>query len=79
MTEFADKILKQAEGKFQSVVVVGIKSDNELDILTTHSQYPVLHWLLNKALFTINIHEMNNKNSTNEPVTEKAKEVIDNV
>lgn len=74
MTEIVDKILKQAEGKFQSVVVVGIKPDNELDILTTHAQYPVLHWLLNKALFTISIHEMNN---TKKPIEEKAKEITD--
>lgn len=75
MTELSDKILGEAQGKFQNVVVIGITQDSTIDISTTNPQYPVLHWLLNKALFNISIHEMNNQPNKSTVVDVEAEKV----
>lgn len=59
----ADKILEEAKGKFTIALVVGVNAEGNLDITSTNNNYPILQWLLSKAVFELHIHEKNSQNS----------------
>jgi len=74
-TKAADKILKDNVGKFTDIVVIGYNEDGVISITSTEMSYPYVHWMLNKSIFEMNVHE---KNSLIEKNAEKVAEQVVN-
>lgn len=56
----ADKVINDAFGKYDSVMVIGIdKATKLLNIQSSFPSFPAMHYMLNKALFEMNVFEMN--------------------
>lgn len=66
----ADKKLQECMGKFNNVIVLGITKAGEFDIDTTDPHFPTLHYLLNKAIFELNLYEKNTSNNVKQKVVE---------
>lgn len=69
----ADKKLQECMGKFNNVIVLGITKAGEFDIDTTDPHFPTLHYLLNKAIFELNLYEKNT--ATNQQKVVEGKQV----
>jgi len=55
-----DQVLKNAEGKFSNVLVIGILKDNKtLDISTNQPSYMFVNYMLNRTNFQVNLMEHN--------------------
>ena len=62
MTEEVQMILKEvAEMKLDAIITVGIDSDGKVQLRSSANNVAVMHWLLNKGLFELNVFEMNQK------------------
>lgn len=66
-----DNVLEESKNTFQNVVVIGVLPNGTIDVRTTVAEYPFVHWMLNKAVFQLNIHE-------NNALTNAKKETNDN-
>ena len=72
-TTNADKILKGNIGKFNDIVVIGYGDDGVISITSTEMSYPYVHWMLNKSIFEMNVHEKN------ELIKQQAEKTIEGV
>ena len=52
-----NELLAEAKGKFKAMVLVGIEEDGTMEILSEPSNVAVNHWILNRALFELNLLE----------------------
>lgn len=66
----ADQKLQDCMGKFTNVIVLGVTKNGTLDIDTTDPQFATLHYLLNKAIFELNVYEKNQQNNQQQKVIE---------
>lgn len=69
----ADEVLEKSKGIFETVVIVGVRKDGEIDINTNNPQFPIIHYILNRSLFKLNIFE-DNKIKNDKKVVEEVKE-----
>lgn len=62
MTEEVQKVLKEvAETELNAVITVGIDDEGKVQLRSSANNVAVMHWLLNKGLFELNVFEMNQK------------------
>jgi len=52
-----DGLLAEAKGKFKAMVLVGIEEDGTMEILSEPANVAINHWILNRALFELNLLE----------------------
>jgi hypothetical protein len=52
-----DIILEEAKGKFKAGVIVGVKDDGEVAVMAYPDNLAIAHWLINRAVFELNLHE----------------------
>jgi len=64
-----DQILESSKGKFESLIVIGQTNDGKIWVDASEMNYPYIHWMLNKTIFEMNVHEK----------TDKVKEVAEAV
>jgi hypothetical protein len=57
MTITPNDVLENSKDKFTQVVVIGVDKNGELDINTNNPSFPLLHFLLNRAIFKLNVFE----------------------
>jgi|TARA_B110000908_G_scaffold166557_1_gene217887 hypothetical protein len=55
--ETADSILEKSKESFADVVVIGVKEDGTIIINASGHNTQFCHWMLNKALFELNLYE----------------------
>lgn len=53
----ADKLLEEAKGQFKAVMVTGFDEQGNLKVLASPDNAAVAHWILNRALFELNLYE----------------------
>lgn len=69
MTEQVKEVLKEAEeANLTAIVTVGIGEDGKVQLRSSANNVAVMHWLLNKGLFELNVFEMNQRQA--EPAAE---------
>lgn len=62
MTEEVKKVLQEVgETELDALITVGISSDGKVQLRSSANNVAVMHWLLNKGLFELNVFEMNQK------------------
>jgi len=55
-----DQLLKNAEGKFSNVLIIGILKDGKtLDISTNQPSFMFVNYMLNRTAFQVNLMEHN--------------------
>jgi hypothetical protein len=55
--EKVDSLLAEAKGKFKAMVLVGVSEKGTMEILSEPANVAVNHWILNRALFELNLLE----------------------
>ena len=58
VTEAIEQITAEAP---KAVIAIGIKDDGTTVIRTSETNVAVMHWMLNKAIFELNVFEANQK------------------
>lgn len=58
MSEAIDKILDEAkEAELEHVMLIGLGKDSSLTIQSSLNNVALMHWMLNKSIFDINVFE----------------------
>jgi len=52
-----DELLAEAKGKFKAMVLVGVEENGTMEIMSEPANVAVNHWILNRALFELNLLE----------------------
>lgn len=47
--------------KFQDVIIIGLNEENHLSVETTYDNIVMLHYIMNRALFELNVFEANRR------------------
>lgn len=55
----ADMVLDQSKGLYNFVVVLGVNKNGGLDVNTSNNNLQNMHWILERALFKLNVYETN--------------------
>lgn len=63
VTEALEQISAEAP---KAIIAIGIKDDGTTVIRTSETNVAVMHWLMNKAIFELNVFEANQKNTAEE-------------
>jgi hypothetical protein len=72
MNEAVKNIVDElADKDLEAIMVVGLDSNGSLNIQSSVNNVALMHWMLNKSIFDINVFENNQKR---EEKTEKAEE-----
>lgn len=72
MNEAVKNIVDElADKDLEAIMVVGLDSKGSLNIQSSVNNVALMHWMLNKSIFDINVFENNQKR---EEKTEKAEE-----
>jgi len=53
----ADELLESSKGKYANCLVIGFNPDDDLIMASSVSNIPYMHWVLNRALFELNLFE----------------------
>lgn len=62
MTEEVQNILKEVgEAELTALITIGVDQEGKIQLRSSANNVAVMHWLLNKGLFELNIYEMNQK------------------
>jgi hypothetical protein len=62
MSEAVQKILDDAkEADFEAATVIGLTKEGGMMVTTSVNNVAVLHWMLNKSIFDVNVFESNAK------------------
>lgn len=69
----ADKVLEDAKGEFDAVVVCGFDKEGMLKMFCHPDQTIVAHWILSKAQFELNLYE---KTRTGTPPDTEEEEAL---
>lgn len=59
---------------FEMVVVVGLDKAGNAAVTASNNALPMVHWLLNRGLFEMNLFEKNQRAASNEEVSPKEEE-----
>ena len=59
---------------FEMVVVVGLDKTGNAAVTASNNALPMVHWLLNRGLFEMNLFEKNQRAASNEEVSPKEEE-----
>lgn len=59
---------------FQMVVVVGLDKSGNAAVTASNNALPMVHWLLNRGLFEMNLFEKNQRAASNENDSPKEEE-----
>jgi hypothetical protein len=58
MNEDINKVLDSAkEADYTGVIVLGLKEDSGVNINTSFNNLAVMHWVLNRSIFDLNVFE----------------------
>lgn len=58
MNENNNKVLDNAkESDYTGVIVLGLNEDGVVNINTSFNNLAVMHWILNKSIFDLNVFE----------------------
>jgi len=72
MNEAVKNIVDElADKDLEAILVVGLDSNGSLNIQSSVNNVALMHWMLNKSIFDINVYENNTKR---EEKAEKAEE-----
>jgi len=72
MNEAVKNIVDElADKDLEAIMVVGLDSNGSLNIQSSVNNVALMHWMLNKSIFDINVFENNQKR---EEKAEKAEE-----
>ena len=67
MTEAVQKCIDSAKDKdFEAIMIVGLDKNGTLMIESSVNNVALMHWMLNKSIFDINVFESNNKGKKEE-------------
>ena len=67
MTEAVQKCIDSAKEKdFEAIMIVGLDKNGTLMIESSVNNVALMHWMLNKSIFDINVFESNNKGKKEE-------------
>lgn len=62
MTEEVQNVLKEvSETELNAIITIGIDAEGKVQLRSSANNVAVMHWLLNKGLFELNVFEMNQK------------------
>lgn len=62
MTEEVQKVLTEVgESDLEALITVGIDKEGKVQLRSSANNVAVMHWLMNKGLFELNVFEMNQK------------------
>lgn len=62
MTEEVQNIIKEVgEADLTTLITVGVDKEGKIQLRSSANNVAVMHWLLNKGLFELNVYEMNQK------------------
>lgn len=64
--EEANNVIDQAKDQFKAVVVAGFDEQGNLKVMASPDNAAVAHWILNRALFELNLFEKTLQASQNE-------------
>lgn len=70
MSKEFDEILKDAQGKLENGMLIGLEKDGSIFIKSSVTNVPFMHWMLNRSVFELGLYEK----QTTEPEDEKAPE-----
>jgi len=59
---------------FEMVVVVGLDKKGNAAVTASNNALPMVHWLLNRGLFEMNLFEKNQRAASNEESSPKKEE-----
>mgnify|MGYP003138087041 FL=1 len=59
---------------FEMVVVVGLDKKGNAAVTASNNALPMVHWLLNRGLFEMNLFEKNQRQPSTEKVSPKEEE-----
>jgi len=67
MTEAVQKCIDNAQDKdLEAIMIVGLDKNGGLMIESSVNNVALMHWMLNKSIFDINVFESNNKGKKEE-------------
>jgi|TARA_B110000908_G_scaffold63488_1_gene77195 hypothetical protein len=62
MTEEVQSVLDEVgQSDLEAIITIGVEKDGKIQLRSSANNVAVMHWLLNKGLFELNIFEMNQK------------------
>lgn len=62
MNEEVQKCIDTAQGKdLEAIMIVGLDKNGGLMIESSVTNLALMHWMLNKSIFDINVFESNNR------------------
>lgn len=59
LADKANKVLEESKNKFDVVIVIGLDNKGKIDINANLPQYPTMQYMISRAAFELNVHEMN--------------------
>lgn len=62
--EEISNLLDSCKNRFTEVLIIGISSDNSLDVLTSAPRYDYMQYMIGRAEYELHAHEMNSILST---------------
>jgi len=67
MNEEVQKCIDTAQGKeLEAIMIVGLDKNGGLMIESSVTNLALMHWMLNKSIFDINVFESNNRTKKEE-------------
>ena len=67
MAEAVQKCIDNAQDKdLEAIMIVGLDKNGGLMIESSVNNVALMHWMLNKSIFDINVYESNNKGKKEE-------------
>jgi len=64
--EVAGKLMEAVNKDFDHVMILGMKEDGSMEVSSTIDNTIPMHYILNRAVFELNIFEMQNKKRLDE-------------
>lgn len=57
--QIKDVITKAEEEDLDAIMVIGVKKDGGMFLQSSINNIAVMHWMLNKSVFEVNLYERN--------------------
>ena len=70
----SDVLEEVKKRKYDMVVIVGLDEKGEAEVTASNNALPMVHWLLNRAEFEMNLFEKNSRDRQKKEAAEKKEE-----
>ena len=71
VSDVLEEVKKQ---EYEMVVIVGLDKQGETNVTASNNALPMVHWLLNRAEFEMNLFEKNSRDRQKKEAAEKKEE-----